>query len=96
MRFRGEYGRLCSLAAQALNAGVSRDLVFEAMLGQGDEERGGLGLIRRQRAIAHLHMREAVGLGADRAAIVEVTLQAKRAVEGEWGQTVPLTRARGE
>ena len=93
MDFRGAYGRLCTLAAQAMKDGVSREAVRYALAGEGDYI--ALGPVRQARKMAN--MRGDIAAVALRStgmtptatteALIAIAREAREAVESEWGES---------
>lgn len=94
--FQAAFGRHCSLAAQALHDGHSREAVRVAFAGSGENVR--LRPLRLQRV--ELNMRgetckaalTARGLTKGDAwrAIIAAALVSRDAVESEWGVSIPV------
>lgn len=94
-RWRGAYGRLMVLAAQAMKRdGTSRDAVRYALAGEGDHIR--LEAVRRQRAVCNGMLAAAIGEMSWRYGIeqgegieecVRIAREVREAVEGEWGHS---------
>jgi hypothetical protein len=92
MDFRGHYGRLCTLAAQALTQGnASREAVRVALGGDGDNL--ALTKVREQRTRCNTQLEWAItalgliGVTKEDALILcrDQARLARLAVEGEWG-----------
>lgn len=82
--FRGAYGRLCVLMAQALADGYHENAVQLASRGGGHSKDRTLHSIRKARAVVALGLEAARGHGNDTADIVAAGRQAKHAAEEEW------------
>lgn len=95
--FRGEYGRLCSLAAHAIRrSNVSRDAVRLAFQGLGVDHR--CRVIRAQRRVVNAQLLNAndalisAGITGRTAAhlLIVVAREARDAVEQEWCISLPI------
>jgi hypothetical protein len=94
--FQAAFGRRCVMAAQALDAGLSREAVRIAFSGHGENLK--LEALRLSRvglneaAEAAVHGLESRGL--ERTAAIRVLMERMRtsreAVESEWGFTIPI------
>lgn len=101
LTFRGQYGRLCALAAQALeHRNCSTDAVRHAMGGEGDYVQ--LAALREQRAITNRASTSAAvalrggGMSSTETTklLIAVAREAKHAVESEWSLRLPIVRVR--
>lgn len=88
--FRGQYGRLCTLVAQALIVGHSKDSVLEAACGNGDSVIPVYVRLReqRRRSNAALGLCKAAGVSNDE--LIQRAREIRTAVEQEWDRRIPI------
>ena len=101
-RWRGQYGRLMTLAARALSDGdASREAVRYALGGEGTHVR--LELVRRQReqcngtlaaAIREMVRRYGITQGEAITECTQIAVEVREAVESEWDETLPIAQVR--
>jgi len=97
MDFRGAYGRLCSLAAQAMKEqNVSREAVRYALAGEGDyialgpvrAQRRALNAVAERAVAALLEANEDMTRMQAFAVCIRLAREARTAVESEWGHSL--------
>lgn len=89
--FASAYGQLCTNAAQALDAGSSREAVRVAMQGRGANIR--LHHLRNQSYRTHLALDHAKQAGCESWTLVNRCNQIRHAIEEEWECRIPIVRS---